>query len=77
MVKNPKVGVTPPPSLPEDEDTNRVPPVEIRIVEDDDVVRWGWLGFRPKILQHLLTPKWFLVFVSLFSLGQGNFQYLT
>ncbi|XP_031572441.1 solute carrier organic anion transporter family member 4C1-like isoform X2 [Actinia tenebrosa] len=68
MVTNHKVRVSPSP--PDEQDSNRLPSDVVVRLEDDDV-RWGWLRFRPEILQSLLTPRWFLVFVSLFSIAQG------
>lgn len=32
----------------------------------------GWRSFRPKVLQKLNTPKWFLVFLTLYSFMQGK-----
>ncbi|XP_078358479.1 solute carrier organic anion transporter family member 4A1-like [Oculina patagonica] len=31
----------------------------------------GWRSFRPKVLQKLNTPKWFLVFLTIYSFMQG------
>ena len=32
----------------------------------------GWRSFRPKALQKLNTPKWFLVFLTIYSFMQGK-----
>ena len=35
----------------------------------------GWRSFRPKVLQKLNSPKWFLVFLTLYSFMQGKKKY--
>jgi len=46
-------------------------------MQDDDVklderdLLCGWRSFRPKFLQKLNSPKWFLVFLTLYSFMQG------
>lgn len=42
------------------------------VAANNDRFLWGWLGFRPRFLQCLASPKWFLFFVSIFSLAQGK-----
>ena len=32
----------------------------------------GWRSYRPKFLQKLNTPKWFLVFLTIYSFMQGE-----
>lgn len=34
----------------------------------------GWRSFRPKFLQRLNTPKWFLVFLTIYSFMQGRYD---
>ena len=31
----------------------------------------GWRSWRPKFLQKLVNPKWFILFISIFSFTQG------
>ncbi|KAJ8020203.1 Solute carrier organic anion transporter family member 4A1 [Holothuria leucospilota] len=38
---------------------------------DDANVEFGWSGIRPRILQFLNRPAWFLVFLCLFAVTQG------
>lgn len=38
---------------------------------DERALLCGWRSFRPKILQRLNTPKWFLVFLTIYSFMQG------
>lgn len=46
-------------------------------MQDEDVkpderdLLCGWRSFRPKVLQKLNSPKWFLVFLTLYSFMQG------
>lgn len=35
-------------------------------------LRWGWLSFRPNILQGLLSPKWALFWLCWAGAVQGN-----
>ncbi|XP_048584235.1 solute carrier organic anion transporter family member 4A1-like isoform X2 [Nematostella vectensis] len=42
-----------------------------RDLEPNEEEAWGWRGFRPRCLQFLRSPRWFLVFISLFSLFQA------
>lgn len=38
---------------------------------DERALLCGWRSFRPKFLQKLNTPKWFLVFLTIYSFMQG------
>lgn len=38
---------------------------------DDGNVEFGWGGIRPRVLQFLNRPAWFLVFLCLFAVTQG------
>ena len=38
----------------------------------EDELTCGWRSFKPRVLQKLNTPKWFLVFLTIYSFMQGE-----
>eukprot|EP00794_Sanderia_malayensis_P000567 gene567-1225_t len=38
---------------------------------NDESLRCGWRSWRPECLQKFINPKWFILFISMFSLVQG------
>ena len=39
---------------------------------DAKALAWGWRSFKPKWLQWLNSPKWFLFFICWFTFVQGK-----
>ena len=39
---------------------------------EDKSLLCGWRSFRPGFLQKLVNPKWFILFLSIFSFTQGK-----
>ena len=42
--------------------------------EDEQELSCGWRRLKPKFLQKLNTPKWFLVFLTIYSFMQGKIE---
>ena len=40
--------------------------------KEQDCIAFGWGKYRPKCLQFLNSPRWFIVVVVVFTLCQGN-----
>ena len=38
----------------------------------DPSLRFGWGKFRPRCLQFLNSPKWFLVGIAIYTICQGS-----